>query len=100
MSVNKYTNRYFNYYKSKILNNHFKFELNVVGFEYYPKKNEHSLPAADLLLEAFDSIKFNTDLVKDLEAILIYSSNGKTVWGIRNENGIYSVEYYCLCFRT
>jgi hypothetical protein len=94
MSANKFTNHNFNYYKSKILNNQFEFELNVVGFEYYPKKNEHSLPAAALLLEAFDSIKFNTDLVKDLETILSYSSNGKTVWGIRNENGTYSLEYY------
>jgi hypothetical protein len=94
MSANKYTNHNFNYYKSKILNNQFEFELNVVGFEYYPKKNEHSLPAAALLLEAYDFIKFNTDLVKDLEVILNYSSNGKTVWGIRNENGIFSLEYY------
>lgn len=63
-------------------------------FEYYPKLKWNSLPTSFLFKKASDLLQINNDLERDYRLITNRNGFNSTLWGIKNEEGILSVEYY------
>ncbi len=63
-------------------------------FEYFPEINSFSLPTEFLLDSAVQSHKFSNNIIKDVNIIKSINGCNSTLWGIKNENNIFSIEYY------
>jgi hypothetical protein len=78
------------YFKPKV--NHKFFDIHF--FEYYPKEKKQSLPTAFLLSESIPIFKYTSDVKQDIQNIKFTNDENSTLWGIKNEKGVFSVEYY------
>jgi len=63
-------------------------------FEYFPVTNSSSLPTEFLLESAINCFNFSSSIEKDIHTIKSINGCNSTLWGIKNEGNIFSIEYY------
>jgi len=67
-----------------------------VGFDKYYPKNVHafSLPPSYLMAAAIDRLELNRELINRAVEIQNALGVGTTIWGMRSENNVFSLEFY------
>ena len=63
-------------------------------FEYFPVTGSSSLPTEFLLESAVNCFKFSSNIEKDISTIKSINGCNSTLWGIKKEGNIFSIEYY------